>query len=404
MLKLYCFHWIGVTDTKQSITGHSYAYSYRQLESMLAQQQIRPDKVIQSQVSMSYRFRFTFNNQQLDALTLQFITLLEAGFPIIQAIRQLRDRQRDKRFELYVFLDQILSDISQGESLHSSLSKHHYFDTAYLQFVAAGESNGRLVESLQWALHQREKKAAIHKKIRAACLYPSMVVVVALLVMILMLMVVIPQFENLFLSFGSELPPLTQATLDLSIWLQSYGVSLFISFSTVSVVIYKALQKNHVLTRPLHKWILLCPILGKAIQSGEWARFSLVLSSSIQSGTPILHAWQQASSMVNNHYLKQFLINAKRSIESGNTLHQSIINIPTLPDSLGMLVAIGESSGKLPDLLQRAATNLEQQLVELTDNINKLIEPITILLLGVIVGTLVLSIYLPIFSLMNSFN
>ncbi len=402
MLSLRCFHWIGRSSRSAQVTGRTYAYSHAQFKQLTAAQGVTVNRVIEAKVSGYYRLRFGIKTNQIHDRLHQLITLLDSGFSVAAALKQLQ--KEEVHAEMEVMIHHLRQDILSGQTLSQSLSRFNSITTEIIEYASIGESNGQLPESLGWALEQSERKANIRKKIRAALAYPTVILLVAVVVLIVMLIFVLPQFESLFSSFGAELPQLTKLTLSLSTWMQKHLFSLMLITGAMLWALYLVLSKSDGLRHELHRYLLHVPILGTAITAGEWARFSLVLSSCLKAGLPITQAWQNAISILGNSYLRARLDLVKQRIKDGNSIANALQGTPTLPENLGVLIHVGESTGRLAPLLERAANQLEQQLIDTTDNLGKMIEPFIILILGVMVGTLVLSIYLPIFSLMNSLH
>lgn len=402
MLRLRCFHWVGTRQDSTRVTATSYAYSRSQLNQKLLTKGLRLNKVIEAKIPLYYHILSGIKSPQIDEFLFRVVTLLESGFSIADALKQLEEQ--DSQAELNVLIHHLRQDILSGLTLSQSLSQFSFIDKSLIEYVTIGESNGQLAQCLTWALKQRERKANIRKKLRSALTYPLIIFIVALLVLVVMLVFVLPQFEALFKGFGAELPALTQLTLALSTWLQTHLITITIASAFVLWFMVKLLRSSKTLRFSFHRLQLNLPIVGFAIQMGEWARFSLILSSSLKAGLPIVKAWQNASSVLGNTYLRAQLVHAREQIEQGSSLTDAIQGIPTLPEHLAILMHVGESTGRLSELLERVSYLLEQRLIDITDNLGKLIEPIVILFLGGIIGTLVLSIYLPIFSLMNSLH
>lgn len=400
--KLRCFHWFGRQGNSDNTSGSLYAYSRDQLALLAKREKIQIQKIAESSVSSFYKMRFGIKANQVNGFIHQLITLLESSFPITEALSQsLKHREKN---ELGILIHLVREEVLNGSSLSQSLSRFDCFDPTLLQYIRIGESNGKLADTLRWALEQRTRSMNIKRKLRSALIYPTLVFLVALIVLVIMLIFVLPQFESLFASFGAELPALTQWTLGLSVWTQNYGLYLLMGTTLFTLVITTLLRSGTRLRYRFDALLLGLPIIGKALRSGEWARFSLILASSLGAGLPILNAWHNATRVVENGYLNQHLSKAQHKINQGMRLSDAMAEVPNLPSELGMLISIGESSGRLTSLLEKASLDLEQQLIDTTDNLGKLIEPFVILLLGGMVGTLVLSIYLPIFSLMNSLH
>ncbi|WP_231892540.1 MULTISPECIES: type II secretion system F family protein [unclassified Vibrio] len=376
------------------------AYSQQQVRREMATQDIRILKTIAKSIPMLVTIKHQVKPIHITAFTHQLALMLDAGLSIGMAMAELK--QSNQRQGLTALIEEISFQVQQGQALSNVLQTFAYFDSLYLQFVRIGEANGDLAKALNYCVQHREKNLKLLKQIRSALFYPISVIIVACIIMAIMLVFVIPQFSSLFHSFGAELPALTQLTLDVSLWFQFNIGKLVIGCVALVCTTRLLIAKSSAVRYQLAKGIIKTPALGHCVLAGELARFNLLLCNGIQAGLPLVLCIDNATGAVHNAYLKQQLSHINHDIRQGTTLHVSLSSISCLPPLMLKMLTIGELSGRLGSITDNLATIFEQQVDETTDKLGKLIEPMIIVFLGVIVGGLVLSMYLPIFSLMSA--
>ncbi|GAD78520.1 type II secretion system F family protein [Vibrio ezurae] len=400
MTKLRLYYWLGVSACGQKTTGSQFAYSSLQLQRKMEHKGIRLQKSIAKPIPFFRHIKHSVNDRQITIFTQQLAVMLDAGLPISTAMQQLNDSST--RQGVSALIDELTFQVQQGHSLSIAMQDFTYFDALYLQFVRIGESNGDLAQALNYCAEHREKSHQLIKQIKSALIYPLSVLIIACIVMIIMMIFVVPQFSSLFRSFGAELPALTQFTLDASQWFQAHIGTILIATAMLGMCVHILIRKSLTVRHRCAQLLLKLPILGQCILVGELARFNLLLCNGLQAGLPLLSCLDNAIGAIHNPFLKHKLSGIHHRIRSGSSFSLALSSASILPPLMLKMLNIGELTGRLAFMTEKLARLFEQQLNDSTKKIAQLIEPLMIVFLGSLVGGLVLSMYLPIFSLMNA--
>jgi len=297
-------------------------------------------------------------------------------------------------------LGKIHAEVETGTSLSNSLAQHpKHFNKLYTSLVAAGEESGKLDTLLDRIATYQEKMEYIRKKIKSAMTYPISVLVIALGVTIVLLIFVIPQFEELFTDFGAELPTLTQKVINLSRWMQAS----WWKFLGVIAAVFFALKAFHKRSEKfkvfLDRTILKLPIIGVVMKKSCLARFSRTLGIIFGAGVPLVEGMNTVAASSGNRIYEQGVLDIKSQISTGQPLALSMQETGLFPNMMVQMVSSGEESGELEVMLGKVADFYESEVDEAVENLSSLIEPVMIVLLGGIIGTMILAMYMPIFKL-----
>ncbi|WP_028573582.1 type II secretion system F family protein [Desulfonatronovibrio hydrogenovorans] len=327
----------------------------------------------------------------------QFSTMINAGVPILQSLQVMCEQTENKilRRKLY----EIKSDIEGGASLYDGLNRHKdVFDDLYTNMVDAGETGGVLDVVLERLAQYIEKAARLKAKVKSALIYPGVIIAVAVAVIAIILIFVIPTFEQMFAEFGGTLPAPTQIVINLSRF--SKDNFLYIILGAIGAVIAFRLfyrwERGKII---VDNWILFVPVFGPLLRKVAVARFSRTLSTMISSGVPILSALDIVSRTSGNKTVELGVQQAKKSISEGQGLAEPLDDTGIFPPMVIHMISIGESTGALDNMLGKIADFFDDEVDVAVDTLTSLIEPIMIVILGVIVGGLVISMYLPIFQI-----
>ncbi|MFP4398368.1 MAG: type II secretion system F family protein [Desulfonatronovibrio sp.] len=327
----------------------------------------------------------------------QFATMINSGVPILQSLQVMCEQTENKvlRRKLY----EVKNDIEGGASLYEGLSKHKdVFDDLYTNMVDAGETGGVLDVVLDRLARYIEKAAKLKSKVKSAMIYPGVIVTVAVGVIAIILIVVIPTFEQMFADFGGALPAPTQFVINLSQF--ATGNYLYIIFAAVAAFIafkfFYRWERGKIL---VDHWILFVPVFGPLLRKVAVARFSRTLSTMISSGVPILSALDIVSRTSGNKTVELGVQEAKKSISEGQTLAEPLEETGIFPPMVIHMISIGEATGALDNMLGKVADFYDDEVDVAVETLTSLMEPIMIVVLGVIVGGLVVSMYLPIFQI-----
>lgn len=327
----------------------------------------------------------------------QFATMINAGVPILQALQIMCEQTENNKLRRKLY--SVRNDIEGGSSLYEALKKHpDVFDALYTNMVNAGETGGILDIVLLRLSEYIEKAAKLKAKIKGAMIYPGVVVTVAVAVVAIILIFVIPTFEQMFRSFGSALPLPTQIVIDLSRFVTENILWLVIGFILFLVgfrFFYKWEQGKILVDR----WILFLPIFGPLLRKAAMAKFSRTFSTMVSSGVPILSALDIVAKTSGNKTVELGVLEAKKSIAEGQTLAEPLEDTGVFPPMVIHMISIGETTGSLDSMLAKIADFYDDEVDVAVETLTSLIEPLMIVFLGVMVGGLVVSMYLPIFSI-----
>ena len=296
-------------------------------------------------------------------------------------------------------LYEVRNDVEGGSSLSEALGRHKdVFDDLYTNMVHAGETGGVLDLVLDRLAEYIEKAASLKSKVKGAMIYPAVVTVVAIAVIAIILIFVIPTFESMFADFGGALPLPTQIVIDLSRWVKG-NILLLIGAAVAAGIglrLFYAWEKGKIL---IDRWILFVPLFGPLLRKVAVARFSRTLSTMVSSGVPILYALDIVAKTSGNKTVELGVQKAMRSISEGQTLAEPLDATGIFPPMVIHMISIGETTGALDSMLAKIADFYDDEVDVAVSTLTSLIEPIMIVFLGIIVGGLVVSMYLPIFKI-----
>ncbi|XQY90871.1 type II secretion system F family protein [Metabacillus sp. HB246100] len=329
----------------------------------------------------------------------QFATLLRAGVTIVDATNILAQQTSSKA--LRNALEQMEEDLKGGQALSVSAAKHKkIFSSMFVNMIKAGEASGSMEETLDRLAIQYEKQNRTKQKIQSALAYPLAVAIVAVVVVIFLLVSVVPTFVSMFEGFGAQLPAITLFVLNSSIFMQEYWYIVILFFFVV-VVTFIALRKNKQTKYYLDVAALRMPIFGSMIQKAVLARMTRTLSSLFSSSVPILQSLLIVEKIVENEVIAKVIVDSRNSLENGRSLTEPMKKHWAFPPLVTQMIAIGEETGSLDEMLGKVADFYEEEVENSTDRLKSLIEPIMIVLLAGIVGTIVIAIIVPMFDIFN---
>ncbi|MGQ4665728.1 type II secretion system F family protein [Metabacillus halosaccharovorans] len=329
----------------------------------------------------------------------QFSTLLRAGVTIVDATNILSKQTSSKA--LRNALEQIEEDLKSGQALSDSAAKHkRIFSSMFVNMIKAGEASGSMEETLDRLAIQYEKQHRTKQKIQSALAYPMAVAIVAIVVVIFLLVSVVPTFVSMFEGFGAQLPAITLFVLNSSIFMQEYWYVVILFFVAIFVGFY-ALRKNKQTRYYLDVITLKMPIFGSMIQKAVLARMTRTLSSLFSSAVPILQSLMIVEKIVENEVISEVLAKSRASLENGRSLTEPMKQHWAFPPLVTQMIAIGEETGSLDEMLGKVADFYEEEVENSTDRLKSLIEPLMIVLLAGIVGTIVIAIIVPMFDIFN---
>ncbi|MDX1594969.1 MAG: type II secretion system F family protein [Gammaproteobacteria bacterium] len=328
----------------------------------------------------------------------QLATMMAAGVPLVQAFDIVgRGHENPKMQDLILT---IKADIEGGNTLSDSLKKHPiYFDDLTCNLIEAGEHAGILEALLDKIATYKEKTEAIKAKIKKALTYPIAVIVVACIVTAILLIFVVPVFEELFSSFGADLPAFTQMVIDLSRFMQTWWWAVLGVLVAISFAHTQAKRRSKKYRDALDIIALKFPIFGPILVKAAIARFARTLSTMFAAGVPLVEAMVSVAGACGNVVFYNATMEMRDDVATGQQLQLAMRNSGLFPNMVVQMVAIGEESGSLDAMLGKVADFYEAEVDDAVDNLSSLMEPLIMAFLGVVVGGLVVAMYLPIFKL-----
>lgn len=398
--QLSSFRWKGINSTGKKVSGQLLAMTEIEVRSKLNEQNIKVKKISKGSAPLFTRLFNKVKAKDITLLTRQLATMLTTGVPIIQALKLVGENHRKPEMK------SILTQISKGVEAGTPISKamrntSSHFDSLYVDLIQTGEQSGNLAEVFQRLAIYREKSEELKAKVIKALIYPAMVVLVALSVSYLMLTMVIPEFESMFSGFGAELPWFTQQVLKLSHAVQAYSFIALIMVNLTYLAFRTARKKSFAFRLKTSRLGLKCPVIGGVLAKAAIAKFSRTLATSFSAGIPILSSLKTTAKTAGNVHFEYAVNEVHRDTASGMPMYIAMRNTEAFPEMVLQMVMIGEESGKLDDMLNKIASIYEFEVDNTVDNLGKILEPLIIVFLGVVVGGLVVSMYLPIFNLMS---
>lgn len=331
-------------------------------------------------------------------LTRQLSTMTTAGIPLVKAFDVIIDGS--DHTGIVELVSDLKKDVESGTSFSGALIKKPlYFDDLFCNLVASGEQSGTLDVMLNRIAIYKEKTENLKRKIKKAMYYPVTIVVVSVIVTIILLVKVVPTFKDLFAGFGADLPAFTQFILNISEFVQSNGIFIFIILAASGYGIYWAFKNQPSFRHAWDRFSLKIPIFGPLIHKAVIARFARTLSTTFAAGVPLPDALTSVAKASNNIIFYNAIIQIRDNVTSGQQLFYSMRKSGIFPSLVVQMVGIGEESGALDDMLKKVAEIYEQEVDNAVDGLSTLLEPFIMIFLGVIVGGLLIGMYLPIFKL-----
>jgi len=398
------YRWQGVSPRGETLNGEMEATSREAVIIRLRTQRIQPNasRIREKGKGLDYQISLPtvgspVKSRDIVVFTRQFATMIDAGLPIVQCLQILASQSDSKPFRKVI--GGIKDDVESGTTLAEAIRKHtRVFSELYTSMVQAGEIGGILDTILVRLAAYLEKASKLKSKIKGAMIYPSCIVAAAVLVTATLLIWVIPVFADVFSSFGHRLPAPTQFVINLS----NFTIEHVWYLMAVPVIAAVAIRYAY-RTEEGHFWIdrflLRVPVFGALIRKSAVARFSRTLGTLVSSGVPILDALVITARTAGNKVVERAIMMARTSISSGRTIAEPLTESKVFPPMVCQMISVGETTGALDSMLQKIADFYEDEVDNTVANLMSLLEPAVILFLGVVIGGLVISMYLPIFQL-----
>jgi type IV pilus assembly protein PilC len=396
-MPVYTFR--GTNRQGAAVTGERQAQSKTELASMLRREQINVSKVSEKGKEFAFpTFGAGVSSKELAVFTRQFSVMIDAGLPLVQCLEILANQQENKTFQK--ILTGVRASVEGGQTLASSLKQYDkVFDPLYYNMVDAGETGGILDTILQRLSTYIEKNVKLKRAVKSALIYPTAVIGIAVLVITLLLWKVVPVFVTLFNGLGAELPLPTRIVIGLSQFVGSIYGFLIVFLFAGAVVGLKVWYGTPQGRMAIDTMILKLPILGMLMRKIAVARFTRTLGTLISSGVPILEGLDITARTSGNAVVERAILQTRKAVEAGRSLVDPLKESEVFPGMVTQMIGVGEQTGAMDAMLQKIADFYEEEVDASVKDMLTLLEPVMIMFLGIVVGGIVISLYLPLFSL-----
>ncbi len=392
------FVWQGTNKQGRRIKGEQSAININAVRSALRRQGITPIKVKKKPKDLFAARKPPIKPSDIAVFSRMLATMMSSGVPLMQAMQIIGEGHENASMQDMILA--IKTDVESGTSLAESLGKFPlHFDDLFVNLVNAGEQSGTLETLLHEIAAYKEKTEALKAKIKEALVYPTSILVVAFVVTAILMIFVIPQFQELFTGFGAELPGLTLVVIQISEVFTQYWWLIFGSIIGAVVGIMQAKKRSRKVQHFFDRLLLKIPVIGEIMEKGAIARFARTFSTMFKAGVPLTEAMDSVAGATGNIVFSEATIVMKDEVSTGTQLNVAMKQSDLFPNMVVQMVAIGEESGSLDAMLAKVADFFEAQVDDAVDNMTALMEPMIMAFLGIVIGTLVIAMYLPIFKL-----
>lgn len=388
------FEWEGKDRNGKPVRGEMRAGGEAMVNASLRRQGVLVTKVKKRRLSGGKSIK----HKDIAIFTRQLATMMRAGVPLLQAFDIVARGSTNPK--LTRLLNDIRGDVETGTSLSSAFRKHPlYFDALYCNLVEAGEAGGILETLLERLAMYQEKTLAIKAKIKSALIYPVAVMVVAFIVVAVIMIFVIPAFKDVFSSFGADLPAPTLVVMAMSEFFVSFWWLIFGVLIGGTYFFLESWKRSEKMQKAMDRLLLKMPVFGSLVYKSAVARWTRTLATMFSAGVPLVEALDSVGGASGNAVFAEATEKIQKDVSTGSSLTMSMQSTGIFPNMVLQMCAIGEESGSIDHMLNKAAEFFEEEVDEAVKGLSSLMEPIIIVVLGTIIGGIVVSMYLPIFKL-----
>ena len=392
------FVWEGTDKRGSKMKGEMQAKNANMLRAELRRQGIQPTVVKPKTKPLFGGSGKRITARDIAIFSRQMATMMKSGVPLVQSLEIIGNGQKNPKMGNMV--NDLRLSIESGSSIYEALSRHPVqFDELYRNLVRAGESAGVLEEVLETIATYKENTEALKGKIKKAMFYPIMVLAVALIVCAVLLVFVVPQFEAVFKDFGADLPAFTQMIVNLSRFLVSWWWLIAGILIAAAILTLMAYKRSPAMQHGLDRLILKIPVVGQIMHNAAVARFARTLAVSFRAGVPLVEALDSVAGATGNRVYTDAVKRIRDDVAVGYSVNMAMKQVNLFPHMVTQMVAIGEEAGALDAMLFKVAEFYEQEVNNAVDALASLLEPMIMVVIGVLVGGMVIGMYLPIFKL-----
>lgn len=387
-------------STGKAIKGNIQAEDEQAAGRLLVEQGYVPDSITEEGANLPSLLNRVTNKDRI-TFTRQLATLIGAGLPLASSLRTVADQTQSKRMKAIV--EEILANVEAGKTLHESFSQYpDTFNGVYLALIKAGEASGTLDLALQRLANQEEKNAAMLSKIRGALVYPGIILVVIIAVLAFMMIMVVPQVEGLYEDMGKELPVLTQVLVSISNFFGDFWWAVALVLLAIAGACWYAVKRTPGGRKAMDSFKIHVPIFGGLFRKLYVSRFARTAEMMLSTGVPMLDSVQIAIDATSNVVVEEEYSKSLDVIKGGKPLSEALRDRNYMLPLVYQMASIGEESGKIDEMLGKAASVYETELDEQINNISTMIEPVLMVIMAGLIGVVVGGTLLPIYSLVNS--
>ncbi len=396
--KASIFTWEGTDRKGNRVKGETRAATIALARADLRRQGITPLKLRKKSTSIFSNRKQKITTKDIAVFSRQLATMMSAGVPMVQAFDIVGRGHNNPSMQEMVL--SIKGDVEGGTSLTASLRKHPlYFDDLFCNLVEAGEQAGVLETLLDKIATYKEKTESLKGKIKKALFYPVAVIVVAIVITAIIMIFVIPQFKNLFSSFGADLPMFTVVVMNISDFVAAWWWAILAAVVASVFAMSNVWKRSPKFRETLDRMLLKVPVIGAIMHKAALARFCRTTSTMFAAGVPLVEALQSVAGATGSAVYEKAVLIMRDDVATGQSLQLAMRQQGLFPHMVIQMVSIGEESGALDDMLAKVADFYEEEVDNAVDALSSLLEPLIMVVLGTVVGGLVVALYLPIFQL-----
>jgi type IV pilus assembly protein PilC len=395
-MQLKIYKWQGINNDGVKVAGELGALSPDAVKLQLAQQSIFPTAIRKKAISLFARKKI--KSKQLADFSRQLAVLLNAGIQLLPALRIIEASCNHQAFNQIIII--LENDLLEGVAFSVALRKHgKYFNELFCSLAQIGEESGKLDLILTYIADHQENVERLKRKVAKALFYPFTVLLIAAAVTMILLIFVVPQFATMFYNFGAALPAYTQFIIKLAAFLQ-HNIWLILLVVGCAVIGFRCSLKHSLrFSCSMDKLKLHLPIIGQVLKQAMLNIFCRTLGITMTAGLPLAKTLPVIAKTINNQIFQRSILNLEEQLKAGNSLVTALKMNPLFPQRMIQIIAVGEEAGTLAAMLVKAADYYEAEVNHVVENLSNLLEPLIMVVLGVLVGGVIIGMYLPIFKI-----
>lgn len=397
------FVWEARKKNNLKTKGETRADNIAMVKSILKEQGLVPLRVKEKKSGIFSKSGGRITTKDITIFTRQLATMIKSGVPLIKSFTIIADSTEKQKLKDLIM--DIRNEVASGTPFATTLRKHNkYFDDLFCSLVEAGEQSGSLEEIFESLAVYKEKTEQVKAKIKKAMAYPMTVMVISFAVTILLLVKVVPQFEMMFESYGGKLPYFTQLVVHMSERVQVIWPFMIAGIVGLAFIFKHFKEKSQKFNDFLQRNSLKIPMFKNVIQKSAIARYTRTLATTFKAGVPLINGLESAAGASGNIIYKDAIMQIREDVMTGQQLNFAMASSGLFPPMVTQMVAIGEESGNLEEMLSKSASLYEEEVDNAVDALTSMTEPLIMVVLGVLVGGLIIAMYLPVFKMGSAIN